>query len=265
MQTSYCSRFKKNIFIFTAISLFVIHSLYALVLSPLSVLTRSNVDFMIPVLVDAVYFLSNLAVVAGWLTAFASVVYSAYRFGRRHSLVCSGMIVLMIIYKYLALTISVVFINGSLPESAALLSSLALPLLLDFALLAIVLAITFALEARVSRFVREKKALEGHLSGYAFDERGLFFPFKKLFDHDNPIQRNIFYVSITVTASRVAQLLISDIIAGPPVDFIDFLWMALYYISGLLLGFASYLFMLYLATSFDCRDMKMKYSSGGGS
>ena len=241
--------------------LLVIHTIYSLVLSPLSVISQSNIDFMIPLLIDSTYFLTQISIVVGWLIGYAYIIYSAYRFGRRQALIMSGVFVASIIYKYLGIIASVTFLNGSFPAFRDIIKTVGFSCLFDFVLFGVVLLITLSIENKVSAFIKSKKALESQLPGYSFDERDLFFPFKKLFHLENPIQRNAFIAAIVISLSRIGQLLVNDIIAGPPVDLADFLWMVTYYLSGILLGFASYLFLLYIEIGLDRKDMKLQYSA----
>ena len=71
-----------------------------------------------------------------------------------------------------------------------------------------------------------------------------FYPFRKFFTKQNPLQFCLFKMAILFSASKILSRLIFDFGYGAPQDATEILVMALYYLSDLLLGAIFYIFCI---------------------
>ena len=105
-------------------------------------------------------------------------------------------------------------------------------------------------------FIKEKKALEGKLPDYHFDEHSVFFPFVKLFNTQNPLQKIALWQGIVIMASKIIQIIILDISIGWPQSLLDLLWMIFTYLSFVVLGFVSYLIIIFVLIGLNSKEIK---------
>lgn len=250
MQASNKSKFINYILIFMVVSVFVLFSLNAFVFTILEVKSYTDVDFMIPVFVDVIPYLTLISEITGILIAYACIIYTVYRFKRRQIVITVVSYVCLTLYKYIAKIAAGVIINESISALKGILSliiySVVIPILLDTMMLAIVLATAITINKKYVLFVKKQKSLENKLPDYKFDESILYFPIRKLWNKDNALQQTLFYTSIVIIFSQAVQLFIVDLQAGLPKNLIDFIWIITSYSMCVLLGIASYLFMLYI-------------------
>lgn len=264
MQTPYDSYFKKNIFLKLIIYVFVIFSIYSFVLTTIYVKTISDINFMIPVLIDVIPYITDLTEISGILICYSFIIYAFFRFDKNTIIKYTAAFVLLTIYKYLAKIAITYIINGSLPQIKGMFTdimySVALPALLEYIQAAIVITIAHFLFNSTRKFIETKKKLENKLPDFQFDEKTLYFPFTKLFNLQNPIQGSAFWAGIIIMVSKMVQLLIIDFSVGLPTDIVDFFWIIFAYLSCVLLGFASYLFIIWIMLSLNNLDIKLKYT-----
>lgn len=245
------------------LTVFVIFTLYSVVFTTLYVKAETDVAFMIPVFVDVIPYATDLCELVGMLAAYTAILFawhSSTKIQRRGYIIAFSALT---VYKYIAKIAVTVVMNGSLPSVknylTDILLAIALPLILELAQFAIVILLIRATMQRVDEFIAEKKALVGKLEGYSFDEEALFFPFRTLINKQNPLQRAAFMTGVVIALSKALQLLINDIVIGPPQSLEDLLWMILYYSMCLVVGFLSYLGMLWGLMSMRSRELKRKY------
>ncbi len=230
------------------LTVLVIFTLYAIVMTTLYIKTETDISFMIPVLIDVVPYVTDLCELIGILVAYTAILFAARSASPAQ---WRGYIIsftLLTVYKYIAKIVVTIITNGSLPSVKSLfidiLLGVLLPLALEMVQLVIVLLIIKAVMHHAEEFINERKSLEGKLESYHFDEDAFFFPFTSLINKHNPLQRSALWMGVVITISKAAQLLINDIMIGPPQDIEDLLWMLLYYSMCAVVGFASYLGML---------------------
>lgn len=249
-----------------SISVFIVFSLYSIVFKTLYVYSLSNVAFQIPVLIDLIPHVTPISEVIGILIAYAYITYAFYKFGNKQANLFVVIFVLLIVYKYLV-TIAITYIPVIFNRATGntdlvigdilvdLLWTVMFPLVLEIVQLIVVVWFTKHFTSKAFEFIKEKKALEGKLPNYHFDENKAFFPFVKLFDMKNPLQKIALWHGIVIAASKIVQFIIIDINIGFTTDpIIDILWMALAYISCAILGFVSYLFIIFLLISLNSKS-----------
>lgn len=253
----------KRSLISMVLTVFAIFTFYAVVMTTLYVKSETDVAFMIPVFVDMIPYATDLCELIGMLAAYTVILFrwrTSTRNQRRGYVIA---FTLLTVYKYVAKVIVTVIMNGTLPSVKSLLAdillTLLLPLLLELLQLALVLLIISRVMRRADAFIAEKKTLEGKLENYHFDEESLFFPLTSLINNQNPLQRAALWIGGLITVSKAAQLLINDILIGPPQDMTDLLWMLLYYFMCFVLGFASYLGILWGIMTQRSHELRRKY------
>lgn len=255
--------YKKSLSAMT-LTVFILFTVYSFVLTTLYVKAETDIAFNIPFFVDIIPLLTDLCEIVAMVTAYTFIIYAFRRFDKRCVTAHITAFVILTLYKYLAKIAVTYIINGALPVIDYLISdlfwALALPILLEYAQLAIITLIVYFTMKKAFLFIREKKALEGRLPDYSFNEDAVFFPFTRIFNKDNPLQRSAFGIGIVVMASKMLQLLIVDITVGLPQDLADFFWIVASYSLCVILGFASYLFTLWLLMAINSREIKLKYS-----
>lgn len=245
------------------LTVFAVFTVYSVVMTTLYVKAETDVAFMIPVFVDIIPYATDLCELVGMLIAYTAVLY--YWHGSTASQKCGYVIAFaaLTVYKYIAKLVVTYIMNGALPSVksylADMLLAVVLPLLLELVQFAVILLIIRSIMKKTDAFIAEKKSLEGKLPDYHFDEEAVFFPFQGLFGKHNPLQRSALGIGIVITVSKAIQLLINDIMIGPPEDVIDMLWMLLYYLMCVVLGFASYLGVLWGLMTLRGRELKRKY------
>jgi len=264
MQAPYDSYFKRNLLLKLTIYVFVIFSIYSFVLTTIYVKTISDINFMIPVLIDVIPYITDLTEISGILICYSFIIYAFFRFDKNTIIKFTSVFVLLTLYKYLAKIAITYIINDSLPQIKGMFTdimySVALPALLEYTQAAIVITIAYFIFKGTHELIETKRKLENKLPDFIFDEKALFFPFTKLFTRHNPIQRIAFWSGIIIMASKMIQLLIIDFSVGLPTDIVDFFWIIFSYLSCVLLGFASYLFILWTMLSLNNLDIKLKYT-----
>lgn len=244
------------------LTVFVIFTIYSVVMTTLYIKIETDISFMIPVLIDIVPYATDLCELIGILVAYTAILFAQRSSSpaQQRGYIISFLV--LTVYKYIAKIIVTIITDGSLPAVKSplvdLLLNVLLPLALEIAQLVIVLLIIKTVMRRANEFICEKKALEGKLEGYHFDDEALFFPFTALINLQNPLQRSALWIGLVITVSKAAQLLINDISIGPPQDAADLLWMLLYYSMCAVLGFASYLGMLLGLMTLRGRELKFR-------
>lgn len=245
------------------LTVFAIFTLYSVVLTTLYVKMETDVAFMVPVLIDIVPYITDLCELIGILIAYTVILFNWRLSGTRERRGYIIAFAALTAYKYAAKIIVTLIMNGALSSVKGYLTDMLLGVILPFALemvqFAVVILIIRSVMARTQSFIAEKKALEGKLDGYHFDEEALFFPMRSLIDMQNPIQRSAIWIGLVITVSKAGQLLINDIMIGPPEDLTDLLWMALYYIMCIVIGFAAYLGMLLGVMILRGRELKFRF------
>ncbi len=264
MQTPYDSYFKKRLFFRLILSVFIIFSVYSWLLTTVYVKTISDINFMIPILIDIIPYITDITEIAGILICYSFIIYAFCRFDKNTVFKYVTAFVLLTIYKYLAKIAITYIMNGALPQIKGmfidLMYSVAIPASLEYLQAAIFIFIAYFIFKGTFEYIETKKKLENKIPNFKFDEKSVFFPFSKLLTFKNPIQRTAFWSGIIIMISKMAQLLIIDFSVGLPTDLIDFFWIIISYISCVLLGSASYLFILWIMISLNNYDIKLKYT-----
>ena len=116
MKMSYDSYFKKNSFIKLTLWVFVIFSIYSFILTTLYVKTISDINFMVPVLIDIIPYITDITEIAGILICYSFIIFAFFRFDKDTIIKYTFIFVILTFYKYAAKILITYIINGSLPQ-----------------------------------------------------------------------------------------------------------------------------------------------------
>ncbi len=264
MSLELSNKLHKKMLLSMNIAVFIIFSVYSLVLTTLYVKAETDIAFMIPVFTDLIPHITDLCEILGILIAYVYIIFAYYRFSKNQTAKYIISFILLTLYKYLAKFAITYIMNGAIPTVKTLVEdvawSFAVPFALELAQLILVVFIAKKIIKNALEYIKEKKSLENKLEGYSFDEEQVFFPFVKLFNMQNPFQKICFWVGVIIMGSKMLQLLIIDIQTGLPADFVDFLWIVTSYTLSAVLGLASYLFLLWMLMKFNTDEIKIKYA-----
>jgi hypothetical protein len=266
MQTPYDPQLKRKLLALMVLWVAVIFFVYSVLLNVLYIKTTTDIAFMIPVLADIVPYAFDLTEIAGILLGWAFIIFVAFRFGLKSDWGFVAVFMLLSIYKYILKILTAFAMEGKALFADDifnfLMTNFAVPALAEFLLLGILLFIIYLVYRKISAHVEFQKELEARLPNYNFDERALFFPMKKLFEKNNPLQKTIAFVSGVFTLFRIVYLIMLDVRIGPPADLTDLFWMIFAYLTALLLGFCAYLFMLYIIILLNSKDLEVGERAG---
>jgi len=255
--------FKKMLFNMS-LSIFLIFSLYSVVLTTLYVKSQTDIAFMIPVFIDVIPLITDVCEIIGILIAYSYVIYVIKSHNKSYTRSFIISFALLTLYKYFAKFAVTYVLNGSIPTVKTLFEdimwSFAVPILLEFVQFAIVVLASNKIIKNTILFIKEQKSLKDKLPNYEFDENKVFFPFTRIWNMKNPLQKSAFGCGMIVMISKIMQLLVIDFKVGLPTDFIDFLWMVIAYSLCVLLGFASYLFIIWTLMKLNTSEIKLKYN-----
>ncbi|NLW74178.1 MAG: hypothetical protein GX057_04695 [Clostridiales bacterium] len=266
MQTPRDPQLRRKLIASMVLWVAVIFFVYSVLLNILYIKTTTDIAFMIPVLADIVPYAFDLTEICGILLGWAFIIFSAFKFDIKSAWGFVAVSMLLTMYKYIMKILTAYAMEGKALFADDifnfLMANLAVPALIEFLLLAILLFIIYLVYRKVSSHVRFQKELEARLPNYNFDERALFFPIKKLFDKNNPLQKTIAWMSGVFALFRIEYLIMLDVQIGPPTDLTDLFWMIFNYLTALLLGFCAYLFMLYVMILLNSKDFIVGENSG---
>ena len=244
---------KKRITLEYAILIFAISALYSLVLTPLQSWAYNDVlirDMGLSILFETL--LDVLNYLFFWVS-FAYFLWMTARFSIRECrfpmLVCLG----AILFRYGTALLTGYLLNG-FPLWASFLEDtlpyLTIDVLLDVAIFGIgLLLICFLFDFPTAARRHGDRSWHTPLSAH--------LPFKGLFAPQNPLWRITLIVSALPSLSQILYRLIYDIFFyGAPRDWIDLLWILVYYLGDLLTAFVGFLVTLLLLNRAYLREEK---------
>ncbi|MBE6600786.1 MAG: hypothetical protein E7640_06300 [Ruminococcaceae bacterium] len=241
------------------VSALALNTLFALVLSPLYSRAFSDKAFgfdYLPDILDALMLITHLA---SFFIAYAVTAYSVFRFSLKKTVPTILIFSFLTVYKYGLNLIAGWFIYDAVPTAGSAINlsllSFAANVLLELLQYGIVIFIIVRIIRKaMPAFMLRKKQLE-KLGDKEFSLRECVFPFEKIYEKKNPLQKAALGTAIAVAALRVAQRLVYDVfVGGVPTALDDIIWVAVYYIGSLLILALGYLFMLLVLMKLDASD-----------
>ena len=252
--------YKKLILILVAISAGSA-LLFAFCISPL--VSYADSEGTIPYLSDifrAVYWVFDLLV---FFICYALTDFCFYRFRLSKALISVVIFSVSTVAKYALNIVSSFYVFGSFPTiseelkdqiSAVIISAVAE--LIQYLIVSAFALIIIKKKSKLAEISRKSAAK----IGVEYNERTLFFPFKKLFSLKNPMLFSAFVTAITVAVIKIVpnRLLYDIILGGPPSSIIDGIWMFIAYATDILFCVLGYLIMVYVFSKADTADLTLK-------
>ena len=263
MNNEFENKLFKKMLLNMSLIVFAIFSLYSILLTTLYVKSQTDIAFMIPVFIDLIPYVTDLCEIVGMLIAYSFIIYAIKRYTKKQVISFIIAFAVLTLYKYVAKFTTTYIINGAIPTVKTLFEdiiwSFALPIALELAQLLIIVIIAWKIIQNALNFIKQQNSLKENLPNYKFDENKVFLPFTKIWNMQNPFQKSAFWCGFVIMASKVIQLLIIDIQVGLPTDLTDFLWIITAYSLCVLLGFASYLFTIWMLIKLNMSEIKLQY------
>ena len=233
---------KKNL-IFPAIVVYAIYALYGCVLAPLYQYLISDIVLSDTLWLDLVDLLYQYAEILGSAALLGFLCFSIYRYGFRGA---RPMLILMggaLAFKYLSTVVAVSVVFGSIDLTGELTVYL-FAFLLELAIAAFAVFLTHHdVRPAVMRYQEKEKA--AHTLGKKLEENDGCYPFKRLLDFKNPLQRTVFFSLLTVVAWRLIAAIMNEFAYGVALKAGDLPVILLYWALLILLpGFLGYLLSL---------------------
>ena len=196
----------------------VLFSLYCFVLAPLYTYMCADIIYAVTVLPEILDFLISVVDLIAYSICFSTIIYSIYHYKLRGSKKIIATVSIAMLLKYVANFVMTIVTDGGIILQD--ISSVVVFFLLDMIWLTI---ITFAANSTIKEYIDVPA-----------------FPFKKLFDLENPLGRSAFTMAMIMGGVHMATRIIYDVFYGLPSSFVDALWMAIYYFSDVVSAFVMY-------------------------
>lgn len=234
----------KKLKLFFTVFVFGAYAIYSYAMLPLYVYLCNDViyvDTILPTLLETVYTILELSV---FVTAFAYITYYTIK----HSLKGARYFIFVYIGATLFKYMSNYAVTSIMEGGFSLLSlrNVGILILIELFQLGVLL---FCLKT-----IRDEcsEALDGGRS---------CFPFKKLFDLDNPMQRSAFFGALTICVLRVLTRIVYDITLGMPDSILEVLVMVGYYSLDIVVGVMCYFAEIWILMGLNEKDVGKDVSS----
>ena len=217
-----------------------IFALYGCVLAPLYQYIIFDTVLMDTLLLDVVDLLFRYAEILGGAVLFGFLSYTLYRHGLAGARPMLLLAVGAVAFKFLTTVISISIINGSINLVGGL-SEYLLAFFLDLLLIGICVLIAYRRILPVVDRHRECVAAAKVLDTPYTQEDGCY-PFQKLFQYANPLQRTVFWSVIWMVIWHSAAFFIDYFSYPAPIYALDIVVLLVYWVVLILLpGFLGYL------------------------
>ena len=232
----------KRLTVLLSIVAFGLASLNSFVILPINYNIINNIVYNLTVLPLVLQFLSSVTELIVFWCALAILIYGISVMGLRKSRPLIVTYGLAIVYKHLINFVLDCFRFGALQLS--LLSSVSFNVIMEVLIATVVIVLSH-------KFAKENSRLGDR-------QRVHLFPFRKILDTDNPIQRAALAATLTITIPRIVSRIIFDIAVGFPTSIPDLLWMIVYYLLDIVTGVVGYLVMVYVIMSIEQKHRKLR-------
>ena len=247
---------KKFLRLLLALS-FGLSALFVL-LARLYTVSCTDIVLMYTALPEVLEILVNTLECAIFAIAYAILIWIAYRKpaeGLRKYVVVYACSVL---FKYLA-NYLVTWLTDTGMSAQYLLENLSYILIytaIELLQAALVLIVIVRTMKGYHAFIARQMRIAANLPDVTVDARSYVFPFTKLLTLQNPLQKCALAGGAVVALLKMISRLIYDISYGMPTSVADGLWIVVYYLLDLFVGFAVCLLITYLLMTFDSREQK---------
>ena len=239
---------KKSLLRFLIISCAILFSLYCFVLAPIYTYLSSNIIYMLTVIPTLLSFVIDVVDILAYAVCFASVIYSIYLFSLKGSRSAIVTVAIAIFLKYTANFFMTLFFDGALDLND--ITSVLIYYILDMVWLSVIVISTDKIFRRYYEIRASVGKAAANLSLKLGDEYEIF-PFKKLLDKNNPLQRSALVMGILMGSVHMLTRIIYDIFYGLPTTLADALWMITYYLSDIVTAFIMYVVALFIFMKYN--------------
>ena len=227
----------------------VIYSLNCFVISPITSGLLNDVIYSESFLPTLLGYFNELTELAAVSFCYAVMIMTVYRQEKGK---CASVFIVFIsatLYKYLANTAMAWILNGSVPK----LWGWDIVNVFYYTVLELLqLFIVYLFVKRIiSGYTDKRHIMERALEKVGEDERVRaekvedVYPFKSVFDLNNCLLKSAFVCAVVMLVAKLLGALLSDIwlivVYGAPEDGITWLYMAINYLSRIIMGVISYL------------------------
>ena len=209
---------------------------------------NNNIILFQSILPDLIDIVRELTEILIWALAISLLSYAVFfRFSKSVLFRLSSLLTLLLILHRIFELSVILIVQGKLNFSDDIGGNL-FYLLGDLLLV----LITYLLTSSTAKAYYRKRAVKAKAKSLFANDTTLdikqedFYPFKKIFDKANPLQRCLLKIAILFSATKILSRLLFDIGYGAPKDFGEFLLMLAYYLSDLLLGLVFYIFAIFI-------------------
>jgi len=218
----------------------------------------TDIALMYTALPEVLEILVNATECVIFAFAYAILIWVAYRrpkCGIRRYVIgyaCS------VLFKYLA-NYLITWLTDTGMSAQYLLENLSYILtytVIELLQAALVLVVIVRTMKGYHTFIERQMRIAANLPDVTVDARSYVFPFTKLLTFQNPLQKCALAGGAVVALLKMVSRLIYDISYGLPTSVADALWIAVYYLLDIFVGFAVCLFITYLLMAFDSREQK---------
>lgn len=258
MHTNASKKLFRTLFFFT----FGLSALFVL-LARLYTISCTDVSVMYTALPEVLSIIINIVECTIFGIAYAYLIWVAYSrpaCGIRRYVILYAVSVL---FKYL-LNYMVTWLTDTGMSAAYLLENLSYILIyatIELLQGAIVLWMTLRITRQLHAYVAHRQSIAANLPDVHIDVRSEVFPFAKLLSWQNPLQRCALIAGMTVSAFKVVSRMIYDFTYGLPTSVVDGMWMLIYYLMDLFIGFAICMLITYLLMTLDSRAQKADHTA----
>lgn len=192
-----------------ALVIFGIYAIYSCVLAPLYQFLSTDIILSDTIWWDIVDFFFNLFEVLGIAACFGFLIHGIYHYTAKK---CRPLYILIggaLLFKYAASIIAISIVGGSLDLTMDFTSYI-VSFMIEIAELVLVIFLSHRWITMLQSENQRMTAAAATL-GQEFTPRGEFFPFRKLFCRNNPLQSTALWGMIAVTAFRLVSYLIGEI------------------------------------------------------
>ena len=216
-----------------ALVTFGIFALYGCVLAPLYQYIIFDTVLMDTLLLDVVDLLFRYAEILGGAVLLGFLSYAIYRYGLRGARPMLLLSLGAIGFKFLSTMISISIVDGSINLVGGLTEYL-VAFLLDALLIGICVLLSVHTVLPAVRRHRECVAAAKVLDT-SYEEGDGCYPFQKLFQYKNPLQRTVFWSVLLMVLWQSAAFFIDFFSYPAPIDAIDLVVLGIYWIVLILL------------------------------
>lgn len=253
---SYSKYIKSVLLRYVILSALIFWGLSSLILSPLYVVTASDVLYSqtnIPEIFDLLIQICDIAV---YSLCFSTIVYSIYKFKLAGSV---NIIMTYCASSFIRYTINIVMtviMDGSISASEDVIVNM-LYFILDSLIALTVALISNSIFSKFKKNISVIEKANTVLRVKNESIKNILFPFTKIYCASNPFQRSALIIGIILSLIKISTRFIYDLYIGIPTSIIDGVWMAVYYISDILICAIVYLISLLVFTRLNNKDKKI--------